>query len=429
MPAFRRDPDPEDLLRVATAGSVDDGKSTLIGRMLYDTQNVYEDQLQVIAEKGRTGPGMLDLSLLTDGLNAEVEQGITIDVAYRHLVTARRRFLLADTPGHLEYTRNMITGASTADAAIVLLDVRRGVMPQSVRHACLAALLGVRDVIVAVNKMDLAGFQEGPFRSVELAFIAAYDRLRLPHPAEARLHFIPVSALHGDNVAFASKRMPWYGGVSVLGRLESLPANALARHAPFRMAVQRVVRAREAFCGFAGQISSGAVRVGDCVLLLPSRSTSRVRRIVTFDGDLEEACAPRSVTLTLDEEVDLNRGDLLADPDRPPTTTQSFTATLVWMDETPLNSAQRYLLKHTTRTVFAVVHLLPGSFDLAGYGAPDGAALGLNGIRQVSVETSGPLFLDPYAADRATGSFILIDPETHATIAAGMVGSRLQPHS
>ncbi len=409
----------KDLLRFSTAGSVDDGKSTLIGRLLYDTQSVYEDQVKSIAGKGTTAVGVLDLALLTDGLRAEREQGITIDVAYRYFSTARRKFIIADTPGHEQYTRNMATGASTSDVAIVLVDARKGVLPQSRRHAYITALLGVRRILIAVNKMDLVGWSEANFDSVRAEFEAFFAGLDPAVRGAAALHFVPVSALTGDNVVHASQAMPWYAGPTLLELLESIPALEGEQAAPFRFPLQRVVRPNLDFRGYAGQIAAGTVRVGDEVLALPSGRRSRVESIVTFDGEPESATAPQSVTLTLTDEIDLSRGDLLAAPDDPAQAVTRFTASLVWMDSTPLDPDRRYLLKQTSRTVQARVHSVR---QVAGLGAGDGAqTLGMNGIALVSVETLLPICADTYLTNRYTGSFILIDRETNATAAAGMI--------
>jgi sulfate adenylyltransferase large subunit len=408
-----------DLLRFSTAGSVDDGKSTLIGRLLYDTQSVYDDQLHSIEGKGTTGAGVLDLALLTDGLRAEREQGITIDVAYRYFSTANRKFIIADTPGHEQYTRNMATGASTASLAIVLVDARKGVLIQSRRHACITALLGVKHIVVAVNKMDLVDYDEQTFNNIQADFTAFFDQLgdiRPPH-----LYFVPVSALSGDNVVRATTAMPWYAGPSLLELLEAVPAAESGEGEPFRLAVQRVLRPNQNFRGFAGQIAAGTIRPGDPIMVLPSRRTSRVHKIVTFDGDLAEARAPQSVTLTLTDELDISRGDLLVSPDSPAVTTTRFTASLVWMDEQPLDLARRYLLKHTSRTVQAKVAAVHHRLDVATLERQPATTLTLNGIGLVEIESVQPLTVDSYSTNRATGSFVLIDAVNNATVAAGMI--------
>jgi sulfate adenylyltransferase large subunit len=408
-----------DLLRFSTAGSVDDGKSTLIGRLLYDTQSVYEDQLHSIEGKGTTGAGVLDLALLTDGLRAEREQGITIDVAYRYFSTANRKFIIADTPGHEQYTRNMATGASTASLAIVLVDARKGVLIQSRRHACITALLGVRHILVAVNKMDLVDYDEQTFDTIREDFTAFFDRLGDLHPPH--LYFVPVSALSGDNVVHPTTAMPWYIGPSLLELLESVPAAETGASDPFRLAVQRVLRPNQNFRGFAGQIAAGTIHPGDPIMVLPSRRSSRVDRIVTFDGELHEAHAPQSVTLTLTDELDISRGDLLVSPESPAVTTARFTASLVWMDEQPLDLTRRYLLKHTSRTVQAQVTAVHHRLDVATLEQQPAATLTLNGIGLVEIESVQPLTVDSYSTNRTTGSFVLIDAVNNATVAAGMI--------
>ncbi|RRA49114.1 sulfate adenylyltransferase subunit CysN [Acidipila sp. EB88] len=419
----------KDLLRFSTAGSVDDGKSTLIGRLLYDTQSVYDDQVRSIEGKGTTAPGVLDLALLTDGLRAEREQGITIDVAYRYFATPHRKFIIADTPGHEQYTRNMATGASTADVAIVLVDARKGVLRQSRRHAYITALLGVRNVIVAVNKMDLVDWSEEVFREICEQFRLFFTSLDIGEELTARLHFIPVSALAGDNVVSESQAMPWYDGPTLLALLESLPSSSHSdADAPFRFAVQRITRPNLDFRGFAGQISAGTVRPGDKVRALPSGQSSRIARIVTYGGDLVEATAPLSVTLTLEDEIDISRGDLLVAPEQAPHTTTHFEASLVWMDQAPLDVSRRYLLKQTSRTVQAYVRSLLRTVDLenpdsaaVAESAPVARSLAINSIGMVAIETLLPISLDSYAANRHMGSFILIDAQSNATVAAGMV--------
>ena len=384
------------LLRICTAGSVDDGKSTLIGRMLHDSQSVYEDQVHSVqtASKNR-GVGLIDFSLFTDGLKAEREQGITIDVAYRFFSTARRRFIVADTPGHEQYTRNMATGASTADVAILLVDARGGVKAQSRRHARIARLLGIQDFVLAINKMDLVDFDREVFDGIA-------DEFEDILPG-ANVHAIPLSALHGDNVITLSDRTPWFTGPPLLEHLETVNVTRDLTALPFRFPVQLVLRPSDQFRGYAGQIASGSVRVGDAITTWPSGRTARVNRIVTYDGDLDMAFAPMSVTLTLDHEIDISRGDILTT--EPPSVGQRFEAEVVWMDERPLDPARVYLLKHTTRTVTAEVN----------------HPLVLNQIGTVTVSTARPLVFDRYDINRSTGSFILIDPATHFTAGAGMI--------
>jgi sulfate adenylyltransferase large subunit len=390
-----------DLLRMCTAGSVDDGKSTLIGRLLYDSRAVYEDQLRSVetASTNRAA-GPIDFALITDGLKAEREQGITIDVAYRYFATARRRFILADTPGHEQYTRNMATGASTSDVAVLLVDAQRGVREQSRRHAQIARLLGISRFAVAVNKMDLVGFDRSVFEDIGDEFRTLLDG--------AELQPIPVSALHGDNVIAPSRRMPWFDGPSVLEYLETVRIEEPAAECPFRFPVQLVLRANGAFRGYAGQIAAGTIRLGDVVTVHPSGRMSAVKRIVTWDGDLDAASAPMSVTIVLEDDLDVGRGDLLAVG--PVTTSSRLSADLVWMDERPLIPDRIYLLKHSTRTVTA-------EFD---------RSLGLNEIARVNVMTSRPIVFDRYETNRAIGSFIVIDPATNFTAGAGMIAAAVQ---
>ena len=389
------------LLRLCTAGSVDDGKSTLIGRLLYEARAVYEDQLSSVKAASRNrGAGPIDFSLFTDGLKAEREQGITIDVAYRYFATARRKFILADTPGHEQYTRNMATGASTADLAILLVDARHGVREQTRRHARIARLLGISNFVLAVNKMDLVGFDRGTFETIRDGFSEVVE--------DADLHAIPLSALNGDNVIERSSETPWFTGAPLLEYLETVVVDKTVTANPFRFPVQLVVRPHHEFRGYAGQIASGTIRPGDRVTVLPSGRQTQVRRIVTWDGDLELAHAPMSVTLTLDDEIDISRGDLITTT--PLHSARRLSAHLVWMDERPLDPSRVYLLKHATRTVTAEID----------------AQLALNDIGLVSVTASRPLLFDPYQHNRTTGSFIVIDPATHATAGAGMIVKPLE---
>ncbi|HZP05460.1 MAG TPA: sulfate adenylyltransferase subunit CysN [Terracidiphilus sp.] len=413
----------KDLLRFSTAGSVDDGKSTLIGRLLYDTQSVYEDQVKSIEGKGTTAPGQIDFALLTDGLRAEREQGITIDVAYRYFSTAKRKFIIADTPGHEQYTRNMATGASTADAAIVLIDASKGVLIQSRRHAYIASLLRVRHVIVAVNKMDLIGYDERAFRAIEADFRSVLDQIAADTGTPVERVFVPVSALAGDNIVHRSEKMPWYSGPSLLELLESLPSSLDTRNAAFRFPVQRVLRPDHTFRGFAGQIAAGTVRPGDAITVLPSNRSAKVERIVTWDGDRKEAIAPLSVTLVLDRELDISRGDLIVAAQAQATVARSLKGALVWMDQRPLDLSRRYLLKHTSHTVPAFLTSVDYRTDLAKLTREPAQTLHMNDIGAVSLNVLRPIAVDLYGENRSTGAFILIDPETNATVAAGMITS------
>jgi sulfate adenylyltransferase large subunit len=411
----------KDLLRFSTAGSVDDGKSTLIGRLLYDTQSVYDDQIHSIQAKGTTGPGQIDFALLTDGLRAEREQGITIDVAYRYFSTQRRKFIIADTPGHEQYTRNMATGASTADAAVVLIDASKGVLIQSRRHAYIASLLRVRHVLVAVNKMDLIAYGEQAFRSIEREFKLVLDQIAADTGNPVECSFVPVSALKGDNIVHRSDAMSWYMGPSLLELLESLPSSQHTRFAPFRLPVQLVLRPDRTFRGFAGQIASGTIRPGDTIKALPSGRTAEVERIVTWDGDLPEAYAPLSVALVLDRELDISRGDLIVAAHSPATVANRVKAALVWMDQRPLALNRRYLLKHTSQTVPVFVSSLEHRTNISTLTHEPAATLEMNSIGAASLNLLRPIALDRYQENRWTGAFILIDPETNATAAAGMI--------
>ena len=406
---------------------MDDGKSTLIGRLLYDTQSVYEDQVRSIEGKGTTAPGQIDFALLTDGLRAEREQGITIDVAYRYFSTARRKFIIADTPGHEQYTRNMATGASTADAAVVLIDASKGVLIQSRRHAYIASLLRVRHVLVAVNKMDLIGYDEAAFRAIEADFSAVLDQIAADTGNPVERVFVPVSALKGDNIVHKSEAMAWYTGPSLLELLESLPSSVDTRTAPFRFPVQRVLRPDHTFRGFAGQIASGTIRPGDAITVLPSGRSAQVERIVTWDGDLAEAVAPLSVTLVLDRELDISRGDLIVSSQTPATVSKNAKAALVWMDQRPLELHRRYLLKHTSQTVPVFVTSIDHRTDLGTLHHEPARTLQMNDIGAVTLSLLRPIALDAYGENRGTGAFILVDAETNGTVAAGMITTAEQP--
>jgi len=417
--------DQAELLRFTTAGSVDDGKSTLIGRLLYDSKGVYEDQLAHVRKVTRNqATGGMDLSLLTDGLRAEREQGITIDVAYRYFATTRRKFIIADTPGHEQYTRNMATGASTANLAIVLIDARHGVLPQSRRHTYIAALLAIPHIVVAVNKMDLVDFREDVFDAIRREFTAFAAQLEIRD-----VLFIPISALDGDNVVSASPRTPWYHGPSLLGHLETVPIAHDANLAEMRFPVQYVIRPDLHFRGYAGQVASGVVRPGDAVKVLPSGWATRVKSIVTWDGELPQAYPPMSVTLCLEDELDISRGDMLVGADGAGTTAPAASnrleATLVWMNQKPLQPDRPYLVKHTTQQVRGSVRQIRHRVDVNTLRHETAAELCLNEIGVVELETHRPLFFDPYRQNRATGSFILIDPVTNETMGAGMIAKAL----
>ncbi len=411
----------KDLLRFTTAGSVDDGKSTLIGRLLYDSRSVYEDQLESVtkASVGRNA-GSIDFSLLTDGLRAEREQGITIDVAYRYFATPRRKFIIADTPGHEQYTRNMVTGASTAELAIVLVDARKGVLPQSRRHAFIATLLGLPQLVVAINKMDLVGFDQKVFEAIAEEFRQFLGNARI------QPYFVPISALTGDNVVKRSLQMPWFGGPSLLEYLETVPTGVLDSQAPFRFPVQRVVRPDLDFRGYAGSVASGTIRPGDAVVVLPSGRRTTVETIRTFDGDLAVAEAPQAVTLSLADEIDISRGDTIAAVDNPPVLSNRIEATLVWLNATPGHVHDRYRLKLTTKQELAELQSIEYRININTLAHEKTASLEMNEIGVVHLETARPLTFDPYSVNRTTGSFILIDPLTNATVAAGMVTGTYQ---
>ncbi|HEV2964393.1 MAG TPA: sulfate adenylyltransferase subunit CysN [Candidatus Angelobacter sp.] len=408
----------KDLLRFTTAGSVDDGKSTLIGRLLFDSRNVYEDQVKAVTRASlNRGDGHPDLSLLTDGLRAEREQGITIDVAYRYFSTARRKFILADTPGHEQYTRNMVTGASNAELAIILVDARKGIQPQSRRHAYVAALLGIRYFVVAINKMDLVDYEEQVFLDIKAEFQKMLAGLNV-HNA----YFVPISALAGDNVVESSINMPWFYGPSLLEYLETVQTENLRWDQPFRFPVQRVIRPHQDYRGYAGRIASGMVRPGDDVLVLPSGRKTRVREVVSYGGDLEIASPSMSISLTLEDEIDISRGDLICSTEfDPPQVSSRVAATLVWFNELPLRLEKSYLLKHTARTVRAEVKALRNRLNINTFDPEPADTLLLNEIGVVEIETSSPLYFDAYQENPITGSLLLIDPATNATVAAGMI--------
>lgn len=416
----------QEMLRFTTAGSVDDGKSTLIGRLLHDTKSVYEDQLAAVKKSrvNRAANGHVDLSLLTDGLKAEREQGITIDVAYRYFSTSRRKFIIADTPGHEQYTRNMATGASTADVAVVLIDanafLREGkLLPQSRRHTYIAALLGIPHVVAAVNKMDLVGYSEESFRAIRNEFVEFASRLGLKS-----VTVIPVSALEGDNVVTPSQKMSWYDGPTLLEFLETVPLTIHDHHGPLRFPVQLVQRPDANFRGFAGQVARGVLREGDRVLALPSRRETKVHRIVTWDGDLQVAAYPQSVTVELEDEIDLSRGEMLVSAQREqdlPTSARRLRVMAVWMHEEPLVVGRTYVAKHTTRVVRAKVTAIRYRVDVNSLEHTPADRLAMNEIAEIELETSLPLFFDAYTESRTTGSLILVDGLTNATVGAAMI--------
>jgi sulfate adenylyltransferase subunit 1 len=411
-----------DLLRFTTAGSVDDGKSTLIGRLLFDSKQVFEDQLEHVTEVSRQrGSGEVDLALLVDGLRAEREQGITIDVAYRYFTTPRRRFIIADCPGHQQYTRNMVTGASTADLAVILLDARKGVLEQSKRHAFISALLGIPHIVVAVNKMDLVEYSQERFAEIVADFAPFLEKLGV-----ADWLNIPISALRGDNVVDPSELMPWYRGPTLLHHLEEVEVSYDHPYdVPARFPVQWVVRTGGTdgeYRGYAGQLASGALRAGEEVVVLPSGQRTRILAIDTYEGELDEAVAPLSLTLRLEDDLDVARGELIAAISEPPLVTREFHADVCWMDGEPLKPGGRYTIKHTSHTATAIVESLIDRVDVDTLERePSPPELVLNDIARVSLRTSAPMAIDPYSRNRRTGSFVLIDEATDATVAAGMI--------
>ena len=411
-----------EMLRFATAGSVDDGKSTLIGRLLLDSKQIFEDQLDAVERTSRDrGFDYVNLALLTDGLRAEREQGITIDVAYRYFATPRRKFIIADTPGHVQYTRNMVTGASTADVALILVDARKGMLEQSRRHAVIASLLRVHHLVVCVNKMDLVDFDEGVFDRIRAEFTEFAAKLEF-----ADLTFIPVSALHGDNVIQHSPNTPWYGGPTLLWHLENVYIGSDRNLIDPRFPVQYVVRPMSNefhdYRGYAGQVAGGTFRPGDEVVVLPSGFTTTVAAVDMFGASIAEAVPPMSVTIRLTDEIDISRGDMLARPHNQPTASQDVEAMVCWFSDRPLSERNQYAIKHTTRTARALVKDLHYRLDVNTLHRDDKAGrLGMNDIGRISLRTTAPLFYDEYRRNRTTGSFILIDETTNETAGAGMI--------
>ena len=411
-----------DLLRFATAGSVDDGKSTLIGRLLLDSKAIFEDQLAAVeATSASKGYDYTDLALLTDGLRSEREQGITIDVAYRYFATPSRKFIIADTPGHVQYTRNMVTGASTADLGLVLVDARHGLTEQSRRHAVLLSLLRVPHLVLAVNKMDLVDYSAERFEEIKREFSAFATKLTIPD-----LTIIPISALKGDNVVTRSANMPWYDGSSLLHHLENVHVASDRDLRDARFPVQYVVRPKSDehhdYRGYAGQVAGGVFKPGDDVVVLPSGMPATIAGIDLFDREVAEAFPPMSVTIRLNEDVDVSRGDLIARPNNQPAVTQDVDAMVAWMSTTPLRPRQKLLVKHTTRTVKALVKDLDYRLDVNTLHRDlETGELGVNEIGRVRLRTQQPLLLDPYSRNRTTGAFILIDEATGVTVGAGMV--------
>ena len=410
-----------ELLRFITAGSVDDGKSTLIGRLLHDSKSIFDDQLSAITRTtSKRGMKGVDLSLLTDGLQAEREQGITIDVAYRYFATPKRKFIIADTPGHEQYTRNMVTGASTANLAIILIDARKGVLVQSRRHTYLASLVGIPHLVVAVNKMDLVDYSREVFERICRDFAAFAEGLKLHN-----ITYIPMSALNGDMVVERGDNLPWYEGVTLMDLLENIPIDHDINLDDFRFPVQLVCRPQTEelhdFRGYMGRIESGSIQVGDAVTVLPSGLTSRIKEIVTYDGLLDHAIAPQSVTLTIEDHLDISRGDMLVKTEQKPRVTKEFEAMLCWLSEQALDPKRKYLIKHTTRIVKAQVSRINYRVDVNTLNREAVDIFKMNDIGRVTLKVQQPLVCDDYERNHATGSFIIIDEASNNTVAAGMI--------
>ena len=413
------------LLRLLTAGSVDDGKSTLIGRLLFDSKKLYEDQLQALERDskrvGNAGAGQIDYALLLDGLKAEREEGITIDVAYRYFSTNQRKFIIADTPGHEQYTRNMITGGSTANLAIILVDARTGVITQTRRHTFLVSLLGIKHIVLAVNKMDLVNFSEETFNEIRSEYLELTKHLGIED-----VTCFPLSALEGDNVVEWSERTPWYEGQSLLEFLETVPIDQDRNMTDFRYPVQYVLRPNLDFRGFCGKVASGVIHKGDEIVALPSMKRSHVKSIVTYEGELEEAFCPQCVTLTLEDEIDISRGEMLVKPDNLPHVGRNFETMLVWMDEEPMDRKKQFFLKHNTNTTRATLTQIMYKVDVNTMQHLEGTDFKLNEIGKVHITTAKTLFFDSYSKNKATGAFILIDPITNNTCAVGMICNALE---
>ena len=413
------------LLRLLTAGSVDDGKSTLIGRLLFDSKKLYEDQLQALERDskrvGNAGAGQIDYALLLDGLKAEREEGITIDVAYRYFSTNQRKFIIADTPGHEQYTRNMITGGSTANLAIILVDARTGVITQTRRHTFLVSLLGIKHIVLAVNKMDLVNFSEETFNEIRSEYLELTKHLGIED-----VTCFPLSALEGDNVVERSERTPWYEGQSLLKFLETVPIDQDRNMTDFRYPVQYVLRPNLDFRGFCGKVASGVIHKGDEIVALPSMKRSHVKSIVTYEGELEEAFCPQCVTLTLEDEIDISRGEMLVKPDNLPHVGRNFETMLVWMDEEPMDRKKQFFLKHNTNTTRATLTQIMYKVDVNTMQHLEGTDFKLNEIGKVHITTAKTLFFDSYSKNKATGAFILIDPITNNTCAVGMICNALE---
>ena len=410
------------LLRFTTAGSVDDGKSTLIGRLLYDSKSIFEDQLEAVeSASNQKGIDGTDLSLLTDGLKAEREQGITIDVAYRYFATPKRKFIIADTPGHIQYTRNMVTGASTADLAIILIDARHGLLEQTHRHGFIASLLGLQHVVVCVNKMDLVEYSEERFNEIVSAYKEFSSRLNITD-----IKFIPISALHGDNVVESSENTPWYGGGTLLHHLETVHVGADRNLQDCRFPIQYVIRpqtdAHRDFRGYAGRVASGVFKVGDDVVAMPSGQTSKIKEIFVGDAHIDKAFPPLSVAITLEDDIDLSRGDMLARPNNQPSRSKLLDAKICWLSETPLNLGTKYILRHTSSESQSRIAKIHHEIDINTLHRIEGVTeISVNAIARIQIKTASEVLVDDYRRNKTTGSFLLIDPSTHQTVAAGVI--------
>jgi len=411
-----------ELLRFSTAGSVDDGKSTLIGRLLYDSKSIFEDQYEAIEQSSKKkGDANVNLALLTDGLRSEREQGITIDVAYRYFATPKRKFIIADTPGHIQYTRNMVTGASTSNLSIILIDARKGIIEQTFRHTFIASLLGIPHVVFCINKMDLVEYKEEVFNQIKKDTEAFASKLDVKD-----IHFIPISALHGDNVVNASENMPWYKGGTLLYLLENIHIGSDHNHIDCRFPVQYVIRPHSDefhdYRGYAGRIAGGVFKAGDQVVALPSGFSSRIKSIDTFEGEVDEAFAPMSVTLTLEDEIDISRGDMIVRENNQPIVSQDIDLMICWMNDRPLQIRGKYLLKHTSSDVRCVVKEIKYKVDINTlHRLENEKNIEMNDIGRISIRCTKPLFYDHYKRNRNTGSLILIDEATNETVGAGMI--------
>jgi sulfate adenylyltransferase subunit 1 len=411
-----------ELLRFSTAGSVDDGKSTLIGRLLYDSKSIFEDQIQAIEETSkRRGDETVNLALLTDGLRAEREQGITIDVAYRYFATPKRKFIIADTPGHIQYTRNMVTGASTSNLSLILVDARKGLIEQTCRHTFISALLGIPHIVFCINKMDLVDYSEEVFEKIKADLEAFASKLNVKD-----IRFIPISALHGDNVVNKSEKMPWYQGETLLYLLENIHIGSDQNHIDCRFPVQYVIRPQSTefhdYRGYAGRIAGGVFKPGDEVVVLPSGFTSKIKSIDTYDGPLDEAFAPMSVTLTLEDDIDISRGDMIVRPNNQPEVSQDIDLMVCWLNDKPMRLGGKYAVKHTTNDVRCIIKDVKYKVNINNlHRIEDDKTVNMNDIARISIRTTKPLFYDRYERNRNTGSLIIIDEATNETVGAGMI--------